>query len=37
MAQSVEHLALDFSSGHDLGVVRMSSVVGSVLNGESAW
>jgi len=36
MAQSVEHPTLDFSSGHDLRVVGLSPVLGSVLGGESA-
>ena len=30
MTQSVEHLTLDFSSGHDLSVVRWSPMSGSV-------
>ena len=36
MAQSVEHLALDFSSGHDLGVVKWSLTLDSVLGMEPA-
>ena len=28
MAQLVKHLTLDFGSGHDLRVVRLSSVLG---------
>ena len=35
-AQSVEHLTLDFSSGHDPRVVRYSAESGSVLSGEPA-
>ena len=31
MAQSVKHLTLDFSSGHDLTVVRLSPMSGSTL------
>ena len=31
------HLTLDLGSGHDLKVVRSSSMLGSMLNGESAW
>ena len=36
MAQSVKHPNLDFGSGHDLRVMRLSPIWGSVLNGESA-
>ena len=36
MAQSVEHLTLDFGSGWDHGVMRSSPALGSVLSGESA-
>ena len=35
-AQSVEHLTLDFGSGHDLRVVRLSPVLGSALGMEPA-
>ena len=35
MAQSVKHLTLDFSSGDDLGVVRLSPAAGSMLSRES--
>ena len=31
MAQSVKHLSLDFSSGHDLSVLRRSPALGSAL------
>ena len=34
MAQSVKHLALDFRSGHDLRVVRLSPGSGSALGVE---
>ena len=37
MAQSVKHLTLGFSSGHDLRVMRLSPVSSSVLGMESAW
>ena len=37
MAQLVKHRNLDFSSGHDLMVVRSSSTSGSVLGVETAW
>ena len=37
VAQSVEHLTLDFGSGHDLRVVRSSPLSGSMLGVESAW
>ena len=33
MAQSVEWLTLDFSSGHDFGVVRLSPALGSAVSG----
>ena len=36
LAQLVKHLTLDFGSGHDLSVVRYSSVPSSILSGESA-
>ena len=36
VAQSVKHLALDFGSGHDLRVVRLSPVLGSMFSRESA-
>ena len=36
VAQSVKHLTLDFSSGHDLRAVRLSPVSGSTLSRESA-
>ena len=36
MARSVEQLTLDFSSGHDLGVLGWSPELGPVLKGESA-
>ena len=36
MAQSVECLTLDFSSGHDLRVMRLGPVSGSALGVESA-
>ena len=32
MAQAVEHLTLDFHSGHDLKVVRLSPASSSMLN-----
>ena len=35
-AQLVKCLTLDFSSGHDLRVVKSSPASGSVLSGESA-
>ena len=37
MAQLVEHLTLDFGSGHYLRVVRSSPELGSVLSVEPAW
>ncbi|VFV38414.1 g-protein coupled receptor 26 [Lynx pardinus] len=37
VAQSVEHLTLDFGSGHNPGVVGSSPVSGSVLSVEPAW
>ena len=36
MAQSVKHLTLDVSSGHDLWVMGSRPVLGSMLSGESA-
>ena len=36
MAQSVGHLTLDFSSGHDLRVMNLRLESGSVLGVESA-
>ena len=36
MAQSVEHLTLDFGSGHDPRVMGLSSASGSVLSVELA-
>ena len=36
VAQSVKHLTLDFSSGHDLRVVRPSPALDSVLGMEPA-
>ena len=36
MAQSVEHPTLDFSSDHDLTVVRQSLEWGSVVSVETA-
>ena len=32
MDQLVKHLTLGFSSGHDLGVLRLSPALGSVLS-----
>ena len=37
VAQSVKHLNSSFSSGLNLGVMRLSSVLGSMLSMESAW
>ena len=37
MAQSVEHLTLDFGSGPDLRVVGSRPTAGSVLSVESAY
>ena len=37
VVQSVEHLTLDFSSHHDLRVVRLSPILGSALSGESPF
>ena len=37
VAQSVKHLTLDLSSGHDLRVVRSSPGLGSVLSMEPAY
>ena len=34
--QSVKHLTPGFSSGHDLRVIRLSPMLGSVLSEESA-
>ena len=36
VAHSLERLTLDFSSGHDLGVVRLSPTAGSALSTESS-
>lgn len=36
MAQSVKHLTLDFSSGHNLTVMQSSPASGSMLSEESA-
>ena len=36
MAQLIEHPTLDFGSGHDLRVVRLSPVLGSALGIEPA-
>jgi len=36
VAQSVKRPTLDFSSGHDLGVVRWDPPLGFVLHAESA-
>ena len=33
LAQLVEHLTLDFGSGHDLSVMRLSLELGSALSG----
>ena len=37
MAQLVEYLTLDFSSGHDLGVLGWSPALSCLLRGASAW
>ena len=37
MAESVKQPTFDFSSGHDLGVMRLSPVSGSALSMEPAW
>ena len=37
MAQLVKHPTLDFSSGHDILVVRSSPTPGSMLSVEPAW
>ena len=37
LGSSVEHLTLDFGSGHDLGVMGLSPVLGSMLSMEPAW
>ena len=37
VAQSVEHLTLDFGSGHDPRIVVSSSKWGSVLSMDPAW
>ena len=37
MAQLVEHLTLDFDSGHDLRVMRWSSALGSMLGVGPAY
>ena len=34
--ESVKRLALDFGSDHDLGVMELSPVSGSMLSGETA-
>ena len=34
--QLVKYLTLDFSSGHDLGFLRSSLILGSELSGEPA-
>ena len=36
MAQLVERLTLDFGSGHDLRIMGLSPMLGSMLSGESA-
>ena len=36
MAQSVKRVPLDFGSGHDLWVLRLRPLSGSLLSGESA-
>lgn len=36
MAQPVKHLILDIGSGHDLGIVRSSPMLGSMLGVELA-
>ena len=37
MAQFIEHPTLDFGSGHDLRVVRLNLLLGSMLSMEPAW
>jgi len=37
VAQSVEHLTLDFSSGRDLWVVRWNPALGCTLSVEPTW
>ena len=37
VAQLVEHLTLDFGSGHDFMIMRSSPVLGSALGMESVW
>ena len=37
MAQSVKTPILDFGSGHDLMVVRVSPMLGSTVSVEPAW
>ena len=37
MAQSGKQLTLDFGSGQDLRVLRLSLELHSVFSGESAW
>ena len=37
MAQPVKRLTLDFSSGHDLTVMRLSPMSGCALGIETAW
>ena len=36
VAQSVKHLTLDFSSGRDLTVLRLSPALGSMMGMEAA-
>jgi len=37
LAQSVKRLTLDFRSGHDLRVIRLSPTLGSALGVGPAW
>ena len=37
LAQSVKHLILGFSSGHDLRVMRLSAALGFKLSMKPAW
>ena len=37
VAQSIKHLTLDFRTGHDLRVVRLSPMSGSSFSVEAAW
>ena len=37
MVQYVGHLTLDFGSGHDLGVLRSDSELGSAIGTKPAW